>query len=240
MESFSRGILLNPLLTIDYSSNDYLPTLNRPNVHVVDTNGRGVDRITEKGVFAAGEEYPVDVLIFATGFETPFGSPDAKVGMKITGLDGLTMKEKWDSEAGMGTLHGVMSRGFPNLLWHGPSQSTLSGAATYALEALGAHVAYLITTSWKKSVSIHPTKAAEEDWGNRVASMKNCFSATMGCTPSLSNGEGAMEFVREKLSPEKKAAMGKLGLWGRGADDYLNVLQDWRSKDDLESVFECI
>ena len=55
------------LLTLLCSSDDYLPTLNRPNVHVVDTNGRGVDRITEKGVFAAGEEHPVDIIIFATG-----------------------------------------------------------------------------------------------------------------------------------------------------------------------------
>ena len=160
--------------------------------------------------------------------------------MRITGLDGLTMKEKWDSEDGMGTLHGVTSRGFPNLFWHGPSQATLSAAATYGLEAQGAHVAYLITTSSKKSVSIHPTEAAEEDWGNRIASMKNCFAATVGCTPSLSNGEGQMEFVKDKLSPRKKAGMSRLGLWGRGVDDYLNVLQAWRSKNDLESVFECI
>ena len=240
MESLSRGILLNLLLTIDYSSNDYLPTLNRPNVHVIDTNGRGVDRFTENGIFAAGEEYPVDVIIFATGFESPFGSPDAKVGMKVTGLDGLTMKAKWDSEAGMGTLHGVMSRGFPNLFWHGPSQSTISAAATYALEALGTHVAHLIITSSQRSASIHPTEAAEADWGNRIASMKNCFSATVGCTPSLSNGEGAMEFLRDKLSPEKKEAIGKLALWGRGVDDYLDVLQSWRLKDDLESGFELV
>ena len=227
-------------LTTCNSSDDYLPTLNRPNVHVIDTNGKGVDRFTDKGIFAAGDEYPVDVIILATGFQSPFGSPDAKVGMIITGVDGLSMKTKWDSEAGMGTLHGVMSRGFPNMFWHGPSQSTISAAATYGLQGLGEHVAHLIVESLKKSAAIQPTEAAEADWGNRIASMKNCFSAAVGCTPSLSNGEGAMEFMKYKLSPEKKAAMGKLGLWGRGVEDHFRTLKEWRAKDDLESSFELI
>ena len=45
------------------------PLFNRPNVTLVDTKGRGVDRITEKGVVFDGVEYEVDCIIFATGFE---------------------------------------------------------------------------------------------------------------------------------------------------------------------------
>ena len=49
---------------------EYLETFNRPNVHLVDTKGQGVDAITEKGVVVGGVEYELDCLIYATGFET--------------------------------------------------------------------------------------------------------------------------------------------------------------------------
>ncbi|MCB0221279.1 MAG: NAD(P)/FAD-dependent oxidoreductase, partial [Chrysiogenetes bacterium] len=48
---------------------EYLDTFNRPNVELVDTDGKGVERITEEGVVANGKEYELDCLIFATGFE---------------------------------------------------------------------------------------------------------------------------------------------------------------------------
>src|SRR5216684_2619478 len=50
-------------------NDEYLPTFNRPNVKLVDTKGKGVDRVTENAVVVDGVEYPVDCLIFATGFE---------------------------------------------------------------------------------------------------------------------------------------------------------------------------
>src|SRR4029434_1464232 len=48
---------------------EYLQAFNRPNVTLVDTNGRGVERVTPKGVACGGREYELDCLIFATGFE---------------------------------------------------------------------------------------------------------------------------------------------------------------------------
>jgi cation diffusion facilitator CzcD-associated flavoprotein CzcO len=48
---------------------DYLPTFNRPNVTLVDTEGKGVERITETRRGRQRREYEVDCLIFATGFE---------------------------------------------------------------------------------------------------------------------------------------------------------------------------
>ena len=50
-------------------NDEYLPTFNRPNVKLVDTAGKGVERVTEHGVVVGGVEYEVDCLIFATGFE---------------------------------------------------------------------------------------------------------------------------------------------------------------------------
>ena len=52
------------------SSDEYLPTFNRPNVTLVDVSeSKGVERLTEKGIVANGVEYEVDCVIFASGFE---------------------------------------------------------------------------------------------------------------------------------------------------------------------------
>eukprot|EP01046_Picozoa_sp_COSAG06_P042730 COSAG06_NODE_5485_length_3448_cov_2.182741_3_plen_106_part_00 len=45
----------------------FLPVFNQPNVTLVDTQGKGIDEITAKGVRFAGVEYELDVLILATG-----------------------------------------------------------------------------------------------------------------------------------------------------------------------------
>ena len=50
-------------------NDDYLPTFNKPNVTLVDTDGRGVEYITEKGLVVNGVEYEVDCIIYSTGFE---------------------------------------------------------------------------------------------------------------------------------------------------------------------------
>ena len=47
----------------------YLQTFNRPNVTLIDTQGLGVEAMTETGVVALGKTYELDCVIFATGFE---------------------------------------------------------------------------------------------------------------------------------------------------------------------------
>lgn len=47
---------------------EYLSAFNQPNVTLVDTDGRGVERCTSRGLVANGVEYELDVLILATGF----------------------------------------------------------------------------------------------------------------------------------------------------------------------------
>merc|ERR1719478_1183966 len=54
---------------------DYLPTFNRPNVTLVDTNGEGIQAMTKKGIIANGVEYELDCVCLATGFETAFAAP---------------------------------------------------------------------------------------------------------------------------------------------------------------------
>ena len=73
---------------------EYLQTYNRPNVTLVDTNGHGVDGLTQHGVIANGQEYEVDCLIFATGFEVGT-SYTRRAGYDIVGRGGETLSEHW-------------------------------------------------------------------------------------------------------------------------------------------------
>ena len=66
----------------------YLQAFNQPNVHLVDTDGKGVDSVTTKGVVANGKEYPVDILILSTGYRPPSyggGDPAKRMGVEIVG-----------------------------------------------------------------------------------------------------------------------------------------------------------
>ena len=91
---------------------EYLQAYNQPNVTLVDTDGQGVERITETGVVVAGVEYPVDCIIFASGFEV--GTSYARrSGYDAIGRDGVALSECW--EQGMRTMHGTYVHGFPNM-----------------------------------------------------------------------------------------------------------------------------
>ncbi len=75
-------------------SDIYLPTFNRPNVELVDTDGKGVEQITENGLVVNGKEYPVDCIIFSTGFEVGT-SYTRRAGYDPAGRDGLSLSEHW-------------------------------------------------------------------------------------------------------------------------------------------------
>ena len=90
---------------------EFLPAFNRPNVHLVDTAPLGVQEINESGIVHEGTEYPLDVLIYATGFEW-MGTGSFNM---ICGRDGQTLSDKWETQ-GTKTFLGIHSHGFPNLL----------------------------------------------------------------------------------------------------------------------------
>ncbi|MFM7872351.1 MAG: monooxygenase, partial [Actinomycetota bacterium] len=92
---------------------EYLPSFNRPNVTLVDTDGHGVEEITPRGVVVEGVEYPVDCLIFASGFEVTTDYTH-RLGFDPVGRGGVSLSTAWTE--GPATLHGVLTRGFPNLM----------------------------------------------------------------------------------------------------------------------------
>lgn len=102
---------------------EYLQAFNLPSVHLVDTQGKGIDRITEKGIEFQGKEYDFDLIVWGTGFRSPaLGTAAGKADMDVVGRDGKSM-EQVNNEGGLLTLHGVASHGFPNVFWSGPLQA---------------------------------------------------------------------------------------------------------------------
>src|SRR6202034_1725312 len=93
-------------------NDDYLPTFNRPNVKLINTSdSQGVERITKTGIVANGIEYPVDCIIFATGFEVGTAWT-RRAGYEVIGMNDVTLTDYWAD--GMKTYHGFSSHGFPN------------------------------------------------------------------------------------------------------------------------------
>ncbi|NMO04660.1 NAD(P)/FAD-dependent oxidoreductase [Gordonia sp. TBRC 11910] len=92
----------------------YYAAFNRDNVGLVDMKDNPIERISESGiVLADGTEYPVDIIIFATGFDAFTG---ALYEMNIRGADGRDLRERW--EQGPSTYLGMAVPGFPNMLLH--------------------------------------------------------------------------------------------------------------------------
>ena len=89
---------------------DYFETYNRPNVSLVDVKAMPIQRISEAGICAAEVEYPVDIIVFATGFDAMTGP---LLRMDIRGRNGVALKEVW--KAGPRNYLGLQVAGFPNL-----------------------------------------------------------------------------------------------------------------------------
>jgi cation diffusion facilitator CzcD-associated flavoprotein CzcO len=89
---------------------DYFETYNRPNVALVDLRKAPIDNISRAGICTTEAEYPVDIIVFATGFDAMTGP---MLRMDIRGRGGVALKDAW--EAGPLTYLGLQIAGFPNL-----------------------------------------------------------------------------------------------------------------------------
>jgi cation diffusion facilitator CzcD-associated flavoprotein CzcO len=89
---------------------DYFETYNRPNVTLVDVKARPITRISPAGVCTTEAEYPLDIIVFATGFDAMTG-PLQRID--IRGREGMKLREVWS--AGPRNYLGLQVAGFPNL-----------------------------------------------------------------------------------------------------------------------------
>ena len=165
--------------------NDYLPSFNRPNVHLVDTRGKGITEITAEGPTFEGRSYPLDLLIYATGFEVQ------KTGIynQIRGEGGLELNDKYKD--GIRTLLGIHSRGYPNLFIMGGYQASFRFNLTDVLQTQGDHIAACIDYARRNGHrSLHVTEQAEEWWVQEVIANRGKTSRAQDCTPGYYNFEG--------------------------------------------------
>jgi len=203
---------------------EYLDTFNRPNVTLVDTAGKGVERITPKGVVVAGVEYELDCLIFATGFEVGTAYT-RRAGYELYGRNGLSLSEKW--ERGMSTLHGMHSRGFPNCFIMGPQQAGFTVNYPHLLDEQSTHIAYVVKYAIDNHVrTVEVSEEAEAEWIDTVVRLAVLAREFLeDCTPGYYNNEG---------KPGERS--GQNGFYGGGPVEFFRILKEWRDAGDLRGL----
>ena len=199
-------------------SDDYMQAFNRPNVSLVDTDGRGVEKITEHGIVAGGRLHELDAIVFATGFDV--GAAPHKVGeYELLGRGGLTLDQKWAD--GMRTVHGTQMAGFPNLhIVGGVAQGTIAFNFTHVLEIQSRHAVEQIAHCLAERVArCEVTEDAETRWAGLMQQFHHDmthFHET--CTPGFLNNEGQFR--------DKPTFVG--GAFGGGPLEYRRITDEWR------------
>ena len=203
---------------------EYLPTFNRDNVTLLDTKGRGVERITPTGLVVDGQDYEVDCIIYATGFETAsdFAS---RAGFSLHGVDGLTLPQKWQD--GMTTFHGLYTRGFPNLFFISQAQSGMSVNFPHMLSVQAEHAAHIVGEALERGVErVEASGEAERRWTERIVAMSGDRIAFLeSCTPGYYNNEGG----------DLSRAARSMPL-GAGPLAFIKILEDWRKAGEFEGL----
>ncbi|KAJ6036078.1 hypothetical protein N7540_000357 [Penicillium herquei] len=214
---------------------EYFQTFNRTNVTLIDTAGKGVDEIKPEGVIIRDQTYEVDMIIFATGYRAPSGSPAEKANMTVIGVDGVSMSEEW-AVKGPTTLHGVLDAKLPNLFLSGPQQASTSGNYRFNLDELAKHAAYILAECKRRAkgakFAVAPSMDAAEEWAMQVIMRSAPFGVIAGCTPGYFNLEGDIE----KVTPEKMMVLARSGLWGSGIENWIDVIEKWRDEGSMTGI----
>lgn len=214
---------------------EYLPSLNRENVRIVDCP-TGIDRVTEHGVVVDGREYEVDCIVYATGFEPEITPLPRRAGHEIVGRGGRTIADKWVD--GAATLFGMMTSGFPNLfLMPCPGQqAVVTVNYSLAMELGAEHVAATIAALDAAGVRVFDvSEDAESAWVQQIIAA--CMTrggpppGGVPCTPGsrmLFDDDGNMVL----LDPHG-------GSYGGGFGDYFgfrDLLVQWREQGDFAGL----
>ena len=149
---------------------DYYATYNRDNVTLVDVGSTPIVAITPTGARTATDEYALDAIVFATGFDAMTGP---LLGPDITGTGGVALRDKWT--AGPRTYLGIATAGFPNLFTiTGPGSPSVLVNMLVAIEQHVDWVADCIAYLRDRNVaSIDATVDAENTWVDHVNEVAN-------------------------------------------------------------------
>lgn len=203
---------------------EYLPAFNRPNVHLIDTDGKGVNEINERGVIVNGVEYPVDLLIFASGFEVTT-TYTHRLGFDPKGRNGVSLSEAWAE--GPATLHGVLSNGFPNMFMISTVQGAQATNFVHSITETAQHVAFLIEQCVKGNIAtIEPETSAQENWFETLfAQLWGIARYNAACTPGYLNSEGGGDMRSARAIAWMTSVLG-----------FAEYVENWREQGDLAGL----
>jgi cation diffusion facilitator CzcD-associated flavoprotein CzcO len=203
----------------------YLQAFNSPNATLVDTDGKGVERITERGVVVAGVEYEVDCIIYASGFEVGTAW-ERRSGFDLTGRDGVKLSEHWAQ--GMRSKHGIHVHGFPNAFFVQPTQgANLISNVPHNLTESGRTIATIVRHAVDEGArEVEVTKAAEDEWVALLLTGAGRMIGSADCTPGYYNNEGQDPGPRAKLNVGYPA----------GASAYFRYIDEWRNSGRFEGL----
>jgi len=206
---------------------EYLDSFNRDSVHLIDTDGKGVERIDETGVFVGGEHFDLDVLIYASGFEVGT-SFERRSGFDTIGRDGERLSERWEQR--MSTLHGIHVHGFPNMFVVGPGQgANLISNVPHNLVERGATIATIVAHAESIGAQqVEVTLDAENEWVDLLVRGGRSFGADPTCTPGYYNNEG-------KVPEEGEGVLLGLG-YPDGPLAYFDYIADWRESGEFKGL----
>ena len=143
----------------------YYQAFNRSNVELVDIKQAPIEAITETGITTSNGEYPLDIIIYATGFDVFTGSILAPL---IRGRNGLSLEQKWSQ--GPRNYLGIGTHDFPNLfVMVGPGSPSLLSNVIVSIEDHAQFICSLITSAdslGKQTIEVNLD--AENDWVEHV------------------------------------------------------------------------
>ena len=186
VKSRIRGVVKDPataenLADIDhpYSAkrppidSNYFETFNRPNVALVNLRKDPIERVTATGIRTKGREHPLDIIVFATGFDAMTGT---LFKIDIKGRAGKSLREYW--KGGPQTYLGLQMPGFPNLFTiTGPGSPSVLTNMPVAIEQHVEWITGCIAHLRRNGIrTIEPAEESVKSWGDHV---QECARATL-------------------------------------------------------------
>ncbi len=204
---------------------EYLQAFNEPSTTLVDTNGLGVERITETAVVVAGQAYEVDCIIYASGFEVGTAYHE-RAGYDMVGRGGVKLSEYWAD--GMRTKHGTHVHGFPNAFIVQPTQgANLISNVPHNLTESGRTIAMIVKHALDHGHDeVEVSQQAEEEWIQLLLTGAGRMIGSQDCTPGYYNNEG------QPTGPQARLFVG----YPHGAMAFFKYLKEWRSNGNFEGL----
>ena len=164
---------------------DYYETFNRDNVSLVDVRAAPIECITPEGIRTQDSDYPLDIIVFATGYD---GVTGPLLRLNITGRGGKQLTEAWKD--GPRSYLGLQVAEFPNLFTvTGPGSPSVLTNMPVAIEQHAEWIADCIIHMREHGLQrIEPETASVDQWQDQVA---EAAKATLLSTATTSWYNGA-------------------------------------------------